>query len=99
MMAKRFQALNVDHQAFVAAQNVFFVATGAPDGHVNLFSKGCDSLRVSGADRIGQFKNLHPERDPPCSRAENNGGDGIYSYWHAKNCAMIDGLPTGLSPT
>jgi len=52
MMAKQFPALDADHRAFIAAQHLFFVATAAPDGHVNLSPKGRDSLRVMADDRI-----------------------------------------------
>lgn len=51
-MARQFPALDAEHQAFIAAQHLFFVATAAPDGHVNVSPKGRDSLRVAGPDRI-----------------------------------------------
>ena len=37
---------------FIVAQPLFFVATAAPDGRVNLSPKGLDSLRVLGDNRI-----------------------------------------------
>jgi hypothetical protein len=37
---------------FIKAQPMFFVATAAPEGRVNLSPKGMDSLRVVGANRI-----------------------------------------------
>lgn len=37
---------------FIAEQHVFFVATAAPDGRVNLSPKGYDALRVLGPNRI-----------------------------------------------
>lgn len=45
-MAKFFPALLPDHTAFIARQKVFFVATQAPGGRINLSPKGLDSLRV-----------------------------------------------------
>jgi Pyridoxamine 5'-phosphate oxidase len=37
---------------FIQAQPIFFVATAAPEGRVNVSPKGMDSLRVVGPDRI-----------------------------------------------
>jgi hypothetical protein len=45
-MAKFFDTLLPEHTAFIARQKVFFVATQAPGGHINLSPKGLDSLRV-----------------------------------------------------
>ncbi len=44
--------LNGTLQKFIEAQQMFFVATAAPDGRVNLSPKGMDSLRVLGTNRI-----------------------------------------------
>lgn len=38
--------LNRSFRRFIAAQNMFFVATAAPEGRVNLSPKGLDSLRI-----------------------------------------------------
>ena len=51
-MAQRFSELKDSLREFIVQQQVFFVATAAPDGRVNLSPKGMDSLRVLGADRI-----------------------------------------------
>lgn len=51
-MARFFDAISDDHRAFIAAQPMFFVATAAPDGRVNLSPKGYDSLRVLGPNRV-----------------------------------------------
>ncbi|MBF9032220.1 pyridoxamine 5'-phosphate oxidase family protein [Rhodobacterales bacterium HKCCE3408] len=51
-MSKQFTALEDAHTAFIAAQHMFFVATAAPEGRVNLSPKGMDSLRVLGPNRI-----------------------------------------------
>ena len=45
-MAKFFESLQPEHAAFIARQKVFFVATQAPGGRINLSPKGLDSLRV-----------------------------------------------------
>jgi hypothetical protein len=52
MMAKQFPALTDDHTAFIAAQHIYFTATAAPTGRVNLSPKGMDSLRVLGPNRL-----------------------------------------------
>ncbi len=51
-MAKQFPRIAAAHRAFIEAQHMFFVATAAPDGRVNLSPKGTDSLRVLGPNRI-----------------------------------------------
>ncbi len=45
---------NLNHRlrSFIERQNVFFVATAARDGRVNLSPKGMDSLRVLDNNRI-----------------------------------------------
>ncbi len=45
-MGQRFPSIGEKHRAFIERQHMFFVATAAPDGHVNLSPKGLDSLRV-----------------------------------------------------
>lgn len=47
-----FDALSDEHIAFIQAQKMFFVATGAADGWINLSPKGLDSLRVLSPERI-----------------------------------------------
>lgn len=51
-MAKQFPSLTEDQRAFVAAQHLYFVATAAATGQVNLSPKGMDSLRVLGPNRL-----------------------------------------------
>ncbi len=51
-MAKQFDALTEDHRAFIEASHIYFVATAAATGRVNLSPKGMDSLRVLGPNRI-----------------------------------------------
>ena len=51
-MAKQFDSLSEDHSAFIAAQQIFFCGSAAPDGRVNISPKGMDSLRVLGPNRI-----------------------------------------------
>lgn len=51
-MAKFFDAINDDQVAFIAKQPMFFVATAAADGRVNLSPKGYDAFRVLGPNRV-----------------------------------------------
>ncbi len=51
-MAKQFDSLTDDHQRFILDQHLFFTATAAPDGRVNVSPKGMDSLRILGPNRI-----------------------------------------------
>lgn len=51
-MGKQFDRLSLSHQAFIAAQHIFFVATAAATGRVNTSPKGMESLRVEGPNRI-----------------------------------------------
>lgn len=51
-MAEFFDTLNDDHRAFIAKQPMFFVATAAADGRINLSPKGYDAFRVLGPNRV-----------------------------------------------
>ena len=53
-MGKLFAAIDDDLRAFIAAQQMFFVASAplAADGHVNLSPKGLDSFRVLGPTTV-----------------------------------------------
>lgn len=51
-MAQQFDALSEPLRKFIAAQKIFFVATAARDGRINLSPKGHDSLRVTGPSEI-----------------------------------------------
>ena len=51
-MATQYDALNETLSKFISAQHIFFCATAAPDGRVNLSPKGMDSLKVMGPNRI-----------------------------------------------
>ena len=45
-MARFYPALEARHRDFIAAQKLFFTATGTADSHLNLSPKAADSLRV-----------------------------------------------------
>ena len=45
-------AIQLEHRAFIERQLMYFVATAAPDGRVNLSPKGMDSLCVLNDHRV-----------------------------------------------
>jgi hypothetical protein len=51
-MADFTEALTEKHMALIAAQPVFFVATAAAEGRVNLSPKGYDAFRVLSPTRV-----------------------------------------------
>ena len=51
-MSEKFSELSDELCQFIAAQKVFFVATAAPGGKINLSPKGQDSLRVLNPNEI-----------------------------------------------
>ena len=51
-MSDFFDALDDKHVAMIEKQPVFFVATAAKDGRINLSPKGYDSFRVLGPNRV-----------------------------------------------
>jgi len=52
-MSEFFDRLTLELTEFVCAQPVFFVATAAPDGRINLSPKGMDTFRVLDEKRVG----------------------------------------------
>jgi hypothetical protein len=51
-MAKQFPALESQHRDFIERQHLFFTATAAADGRINLSPKGLDGLRVLGPNSV-----------------------------------------------
>lgn len=51
-MATQFDAISARHRAFIEKQPLYFVATAARDGRVNVSPKGLDSLRVLSPHRV-----------------------------------------------
>ena len=51
-MARFYPALEDRHRAFIAAQHLFFTASGTADSRINLSPKGMDSLRVLSDTRV-----------------------------------------------
>ena len=51
-MAQQYGEISNRLAEFIAAQHVFFVATAAREGRVNVSPKGLDGLRVLGPNRV-----------------------------------------------
>ncbi len=51
-MARFSDRIEPEHEAMIGRQSVFFVATAAANGRINLSPKGYDSFRVLGANRV-----------------------------------------------
>lgn len=51
-MAKIYEQIPEKLKQFIEKQHIFFVATAAEDGRVNLSPKGMDSLRVTGENEV-----------------------------------------------
>lgn len=50
-MGQQFGAIDDRRRAFIEAQHVYFVATAATEGRVNVSPKGLDTLRILGPNR------------------------------------------------
>lgn len=51
-MAQFYDSITPELERFIARQHMFFVATAAQDGRVNVSPKGLDSFRVLGPNRV-----------------------------------------------
>ena len=51
-MGKKYDSISDDHADFINAQKMYFCATAATDGRVNLSPKGSDTLRVLGPNKV-----------------------------------------------
>jgi len=51
-MARFYPALETRHRDFIAAQKLFFTASGTADSRLNLSPKGMDSLRMLSDTRV-----------------------------------------------
>ncbi len=51
-MGKKYDAISAKHKEFIESQKIFFVATAAPEGRVNLSPKGMDTFRVVDENRV-----------------------------------------------
>ncbi len=51
-MSQKFNALAPEHRDFIARQKIFFVASAAQEGRVNVSPKGMASFAVLGDNRV-----------------------------------------------
>ena len=51
-MGKQFSEISSELQEFIKTQHIYFVATAAEDGRVNVSPKGHDSLRVLNCNKL-----------------------------------------------
>ncbi len=51
-MGKTYPEISNKHQAFIQAQQMFFVATAPKGGHLNLSPKGLESLHIINSNRV-----------------------------------------------
>ena len=51
-MSKQIPSITPDLQDFIKTQKIFFVATAAQEGRINLSPKGHDTLRVLNANKF-----------------------------------------------
>ncbi len=51
-MSQKFAALEPQHKDFIARQKIFFVASAAPEGRVNVSPKGMASFAVLGDNAV-----------------------------------------------
>ncbi len=51
-MAEDFSSIEPAHREFILRQHMFFVASAAATGHINLSPKGLDSLRILGSNQV-----------------------------------------------
>lgn len=57
-MAKQFSTLSAQHEAYIAKQHLFFTATAAPTGRVNMSPRSTSALRVLGANAIAYLDRI-----------------------------------------
>lgn len=51
-MAQQFPVIEDQHRAFIERQQIFFVASAAPQGRINVSPKGMGALRVLGPSEV-----------------------------------------------
>jgi Pyridoxamine 5'-phosphate oxidase len=51
-MAKQFQSIESNHHEFILQQRIFFTASAARDGRVNVSPKNGEALRILSANRV-----------------------------------------------
>ena len=51
-MAKQFSSIEAAHAAFIAEQHIFFTASAAATGRINISPRGADAFRVLGPNAV-----------------------------------------------
>ena len=108
-MAKQFDQIEPAHAAFIEHQHIFFTASAAATGRVNVSPRGTDAFRIvdprAGLDidlvqtSCGYGVPLFDyKEDRPTLRrwAEAKGEKGVAAYRQTKNVLSIDGFETGV---
>lgn len=72
-MGKFYDHITPHHQAFIARQHIFFVASAplSGDGHVNLSPKGLDSFRVLSPNRVAYLDLISSGNETSAHLLEN----------------------------
>jgi len=70
-MGQRFNEISDRIRDFIEAQKIFFVATAAADGRVNVSPKGMDSLRVLDPNRVAWLNVTGSGNETAAHVAEN----------------------------
>ncbi|MCB0013125.1 MAG: pyridoxamine 5'-phosphate oxidase family protein, partial [Anaerolineales bacterium] len=71
-MAAFYDLIDEKLAAFIAAQPIYFVATAAATGRINLSPKGMDSLRVLGPNRVIWLNVTGSGNETAAHLAQNN---------------------------
>ena len=72
-MAKVFDHITDQQQAFIAKQHIFFVSSAplSSEGHVNLSPKGLDSFRVLSPNRVAYMDLISSGNETSAHLLEN----------------------------
>ncbi len=71
-MAQRFNFLEEEHIEFIRQQHLFFVATAAAEGRVNVSPKGMDTLKVISQNQV-TWLNLEGSGNETAIHIQENG--------------------------
>jgi len=71
-MAKFYDAIDEQHRQFMQAQPVFFTASAANNGHINVSPKGYDSFRILDSNRVA-YLDLTGSGNETSAHIEENG--------------------------
>lgn len=74
MPKNHYDQIEAWHQSFIEEQQMFFVATAAPEGRVNMAPKDMASLRVLGANRNVWINLTGAENETGARRAARAAG-------------------------